>query len=110
MKVGQGILSCDLMDGKYNCSNPPKVNGKCFYKGKFCKKCWIYEVKCTRCDAIYIGKMQQTSKKIIDGHFSDVQHNIKTGKIRLISAYYEQRFKSTTSWNELHVCMLLKVI
>ena len=79
VKVGQGILSCDLMDGKYNCSNPPKVNGKCFYKGKFRKKCLIYEVKCTRCDAIYIGKMQQTFKETMDGHFSYVQHILKNG-------------------------------
>ena len=31
MKIGQEILSCDIMDIEYNCLNPYKVNIKYFY-------------------------------------------------------------------------------
>ena len=33
-KIGRGIFSKDLMDRKYNCSLPSKVNRKCVYEGK----------------------------------------------------------------------------
>ena len=62
-KIGRGIFSKDLMYRECNCSLPSKVNGKCFYKGKFRSKCIIYEVECSKCDAIYIGNTQQTFKK-----------------------------------------------
>ena len=32
------------------------------------------------CDAIYIGKTQQTFNKIMDGHFSDLQRLLKNGQ------------------------------
>ena len=34
-KIGQGILSCDLMDREYNVSLPSKVNVKYVYEDKF---------------------------------------------------------------------------
>ena len=37
------------------------------------------------CDAIYIGNTQQTFKKIMDGHFSDLQSLLKNGKKKLDS-------------------------
>ena len=46
-----------------NCSLPSKVNGKCVYKVKCLSRCIIYEVKCSMCEAIYIGNTQQTFKK-----------------------------------------------
>ena len=63
-KIGRGILSRDLMDIECNCSLPSKVNGKLFYKGKRRRKCLIYEVKFSMCDAIYIGNTQNTFQKI----------------------------------------------
>ena len=33
------------------------------------------------CDAMYKGNTQQTFKKLMDGHFSDVQRILKNGKI-----------------------------
>ena len=62
-KIRQGIFSKDLMDRKRNCSLPSKVNGKYVYEGKCQSRCIIYEVKCSTCDAIYIGNTQQTFKK-----------------------------------------------
>ena len=32
------------------------------------------------CEAIYIGNTQQTCKKIMDGHFSDLPRLLKTSK------------------------------
>ena len=36
-KIGQGILSVDLMDGECNFNLPSKVNVDCVYEGK-CRK------------------------------------------------------------------------
>ena len=55
-KIGRGIFSKYLMDGENICSLPYKVNVRCVYQGKCRSKCIIYEVKCSICDAIYIGK------------------------------------------------------
>ena len=75
------------------------------------KKCFIYEVKCSMCDAIYIGNTQHTFKKIMDGHFSDHLYLLKNGKIyNSFSAHFEQHFKSTTSCTELHKFMTFKVV
>ena len=71
-KIGRGIFSKDLMDRKYNCSHPSKVNGKCVYECKYRSQCIIYKVKCSMCDAIYIGNTHQTFKKIMDDNFSDL--------------------------------------
>ena len=84
-KIGSRIISKELMDKKCNCSLPYKFNVKCVYEGKCRSRCIIYELKCSMCDAIYIGNTQQTFKKIMDGHFSDLQSLLKNGKkIRLI--------------------------
>ena len=79
-KIGRGIFSKDLMDRECNCSIPSKVNGKLFYEGKCQSKCIIYEVKCSTCNAIYIGNTQQTFKKIMDVHFYYLQRLIKNGQ------------------------------
>ena len=79
-KIGRGIFSKDLMDRECNFYLPSKVNGKCVYKGKCPHQCIIYEVKCSMCDAIYIGKTQQTFKKIMDGHFSNLLRLLKNGQ------------------------------
>ena len=71
-KIGRGIFSKDLMDRKYNCSLPSKVNGKCVYECKYRSQCIIYRVKYSMCEAIYIGNTHQTFKKIMDGHFSNL--------------------------------------
>ena len=74
-KIGQVILSKYFMDRECNCSLPYKFNRKCFYEGKCRSKCLIYQVKCSMCDAIYIGNTQQTKK--MDSHFSDLLRLIK---------------------------------
>ena len=63
------------------------------------------------CDAIYIGNTQQTFKKRMDGHFSDLQRLLKNGqKSDSFAAHFVQRFNSTTSRVELRKCMTFKVI
>ena len=85
-KTGRGILSKDLINRECNCSIPYKVNGKCFYKGKFWSKCLIHKIKCSMCDDIYIGKTQQTHTKRMDDHFSNILCLLKNGqKMSLIS-------------------------
>ena len=79
-KIGRGIFYKDLMDRECNFSLPSKVNGKCVYEGKRRYKCIIYEVKCSTCNTIYIGNTQQTLKKRMDGHFSDLQRLLKNGQ------------------------------
>ena len=89
-KIGRGIFSKDLMDRECNCSLPSKVNGKCVYEGKCGSKCVIYQVKCSICDAIYIGNTQQTFKKRMDGHFSDLLCLLKNGqKSDSFAAHFE---------------------
>ena len=84
---------------------------KCVYKGKCRSKCIIYEVKCSTCDTIYIGNTQQNFKKIMDGHFSDLQRLLKNGqKSDSFSAHFVQHFNSTTSCTELRKCMTFKVL
>ena len=63
-----------------NYSFPSKVNGKCVYEGKFWNKLLIYEVKLSMCKYIYIGNTHHTFKKRMDGHLSDIQHLLKSGK------------------------------
>ena len=57
-KIGRGIFSKDLMNREYNRSLLSKVKRKCVYEGKCQSKFIIYEVKCSTCNAIYIGKTQ----------------------------------------------------
>ena len=79
-KIGQGIFSKDLMDRECNCSIPSKFNGKCIYEGKCRSRYIIYEVKFCMCDAIYMCNTQQTFKKIMNGHFSNLQRLLKNGQ------------------------------
>ena len=79
-KIGRRIFSKDLIDIKFNCSLPSKVNKKFVYEDKCRYQCIIYKVKFSVCDAIYIGNTQQTFEKIMDGHFSDLQHLLKNGQ------------------------------
>ena len=80
-KIGQGILSKDLTYRTCNCSLPSKVNGKCVYEGKCRSKYLIYKLKCSMCDAIYIGNTQPTPKKRMDGHLSGILRLLKNEKI-----------------------------
>ena len=68
------------MDRECNCSLQSKVNRKFVYKGKCRSKCIIYEVKCSTCDAIYIGNTQHTFEKKMDGRLSDLQPLLKNVK------------------------------
>ena len=49
------------------------------------------------CDDIYIGNTQQTFKKIMDGHFSDLLRLLKNGqKSDSFASDFEQHFNNTT--------------
>ena len=76
-KIGRVISSIDLMDRCCNCSLPSKVNSECVYEGKSWGKCLIFEVKCSLCEAIYIGNTQQTSKK----RMKDDQKGVPKGRV-----------------------------
>ena len=63
------------------------------------------------CDAIYIGNTQQTSKKRMDGHFSDLLRLLKNGqKSDSCAAHFEQHFNTTTSRTDLHKYMTFKLV
>ena len=63
------------------------------------------------CDAIYIGKTQQTSKKGMYGHFSDLQRLLKNGqKLYSFAAHFVQNFNNITSRTDLHECITFKVV
>ena len=110
-KIGRGVFSKDLIDRKYNCSLPSKVNGKCAYEGKCQSRCIIYELTCPMCDAIYIGNTQKTCKKIIDGYLSDLQRLLKNGqKSDSFSAHFVQHFNNTTSRTDLRKYTKFKLI
>ena len=85
-KTRRGILFKDLMDRECNCNIPYKVIVKCVYEGTFRSKCLIYEVKFSMCNVIYMGNTQQTIKKIMNVHFSDLLRLIENGinKTRLL--------------------------
>ena len=60
---------------------------------------------------MYIGNTQQTFKKRMDGHFSDVQRLIKNGqKSDSFAAHFKQHFKSTMLRTYLRKCMKFKVV
>ena len=109
-KIGHGIFSKDLMDRKCNCYLPYKVNRKCVYEGKFLYRCINYEVKCSMCDAIYRGNTQQTFKKRMDDHFSDLLLLLKNRKKSdSFAAHFEQHFNTTTPHTDLRKYMTFKV-
>ena len=63
------------------------------------------------CDVIYIGNTQKTFKKIIDGHFSDLQRLLKNGqKSDSFAAQFVQHFNNTTSRTDLRKYMMFKVL
>ena len=50
------------------------------------------------CNAIYIGNTQQTFKKRMDGHFSDLLRLLKNRqKSDSFAAHFKQHFNTTTS-------------
>ena len=62
-------------------------------------------------DAIYIGNTQQTSKKRMDDHFSDILRIFNNGKKSdSFAAHFEQHFNPTTSRTDLRKYMMFKVI
>ena len=63
------------------------------------------------CDPIYIGKTQQTFKKRMDSHFSDILRLLKNGqKSDSFAAHFEQHFNTTTSRTNLRKYMTSKVV
>ena len=63
------------------------------------------------CEAIYIGNTQKTSKKIMDGHFSDILRLLKNGqKYDWFAAHFKQNFNSTTSRTDVYKWMTFKVV
>ena len=63
------------------------------------------------CDAIYTGNTQQSFKKILDGHFSDLQRLLKNGqKSDSFATHYAQHFNNTMSRIDLRKCMTFKVL
>ena len=63
------------------------------------------------CDAIYRGNTQQNFKKIMDGHFSDLQRLIKNGKKPVsFASHCEQHYNTTTSRTDLRKYMAFKVV
>ena len=62
-------------------------------------------------DAIYIGNTQQTFKKRMNGHFSDLQHLLKNGqKSDSFAAHFVQHFNNTMSRTYLRKFMTFKVL
>ena len=54
------------------------------------------------CDAIYIGNTQQTFKKRMAGHFSDLLSVLNNGqKSDSFAAQFKQHFNTTTSQTDL---------
>ena len=63
------------------------------------------------CDTIYIDNTQQTFKKRMGGHFSDIQRLLKNGqKSDSFDAHLVHHFNNTTSRTELRKFMTFKVI
>ena len=112
-KIGQAILSIDLMDRECDCFLPSKVNVKCVYEDKFQKKHLqlIYEVKWSMCEAIYISNTHHTFKKIMDGNFSNLLCLLKNGqKSDSFAAHFWQHFDATTLRTGLRKYIAFKVI
>ena len=63
------------------------------------------------CDAIYIGNTQQTFKKRMDCHFSNLLRLLKKGgKSYSFAAHFEQHFNTTTSRTDIREYMTFKVV
>ena len=62
-------------------------------------------------DTIYMSNNQQTFKKIMDGHFSDLQRLLKNEKNSdSFAAHLIQHFNTTTSCTDLRKYMTFKVV
>ena len=110
-KIGRGIFSKDLIDRKYNCSFPSKVKVNCVYEGKCRSKCKIHKVKCSLCDAIFIGNTRQTFKKRMEGNFSYLLHLLlNRKKLDSFADHFKQHYNATTSRTYLHMYMKFKVV
>ena len=110
-KIGRGIFSKDIMDRKCNCSFPYKVNKKCVYEGKCLSRCIFYEVTWSICDSIYIGNTQKIVKKIMDGHFSDLQRPLKNRqKSDSFVAHLIQHLITNMACTDLRKYMAFKVV
>ena len=59
---------------------------------------------------IYIGNTQQKFKKIMDGHFSDVQFILKNGTMYSFSSHYKLHFKPNMPCTDLHKYIKFKVV
>ena len=71
----------------------------------------MYEVKCSMCDAIYIGNTHQEFKKTMDSNFSDILRLLKNRqKSDSFTAHFEQYFKHITSRTDLHKFMTFRVV
>ena len=63
------------------------------------------------CDAIYIGNTQQTFKKRMDGHFSDLLRLLNNGQeSEPFGAHFKQHFNTTTSRTDLRKYTTFKVV
>ena len=63
------------------------------------------------CDAIYIGNIQQTFKKRMDGNFSDLQRLLNNEKKSdSFAAHSLQHFNTTTPHTNLRKHMTFKVV
>ena len=62
-------------------------------------------------DAIYIGNTQQTFKKRMYSHFSDLQRLLKNGqKSDSFAVHFVQHFNDTMSHTDLRKCMTSNVL
>ena len=63
------------------------------------------------CEDIYIGNTQQTTKKIMDGHFPDILRLIKNvQKPDSFASYLEQYFNATKPHTYIRKYMTFKVV
>ena len=110
-KIGQVILFRDLMYRECNCFNPYKFNVECIYKGRFRKFFSIYVVKCSTCDAIYIGNTQKKTRKqwMAISLMSNVFLKMDKNQTHLLPTSINT-YKSTTSHKDLRKCMKIKVV
>ena len=74
-------------------------------------KCIIYELKCPMCETIYIVNTQQTYKKKMYSHLSNLLRPLKNRqKSDSFAAHLEQHFKSTIPRIDLRKYMRFKLI
>ena len=95
------------MDRECNCSLPTKVDGKCVNEGKFQEKMFnLYEIKCSMCEAIYIGNTQQKFKKILDVNLFYLLCLLKSViKPDSFADHSKQHFNSYTTCTDLRNCI-----